>query len=410
MTGMGAAVSLTDATARSVRIDNRIPLKARIRKKIHTLPLVLIALLLLGMGTEYAFMKNRHGGLKASIAALNSRMNMLQAKVNDEEAQKRRFNQLRDRQKEIEEKIQMLDKTLPERNVHLAELFKELIDNTPPDAVLGGHHPVQRRGLLYQREQPQGSVHLPVRREPEPAPPGPFLPPRKEHPAGSITEIRKGLRAVGARTGRSGPLRFQHPDPAGGVSAMRRMKKTEQILVVVAVAVISGFFFMREFHDPLTREIKTLRTEQHQIQSQVRDLESRPLSTDRIRESIQKILPKIEEIEAAFQETAQRRLTPLEKIEETVMDINETATNNGLTVRVLTPLDEGRLKLYPSAMREKTLFDRHCYEMNLTGNFLDLYSFVQEIGSMEKLVTLTRLSVRGDGSRGIVDVNLVLLI
>jgi Tfp pilus assembly protein PilO len=191
---------------------------------------------------------------------------------------------------------------------------------------------------------------------------------------------------------------------------MRRMKKTEQILVVVAVAVISGFFFMREFHDPLARQIKALTQEEQEMRAKIRELESKPLATGQILDSIREITPEVEQAEAELRAVAARRLTLEEAIEETVMAINEIAANNGLTVRVLAPLDTAKVKLYPAVQRERDLFDRYGYEVNLSGNFLDFASFVEEVAAMGKIVTLTRLEVRSDGDRGLVDVNLILVI
>jgi Tfp pilus assembly protein PilO len=191
---------------------------------------------------------------------------------------------------------------------------------------------------------------------------------------------------------------------------MRRMKKTEQILVVVAVAAIAGFFFMRELHDPLARQIKALSQEEQEMRAKIRELESKPLATEQILGSIREITPEVEQAEAELRDVAASRLTPEEAIEETVMAINETAANNGLTVRVLAPLDTAKVKLYPAVQRERDLFDRYCYEVNLSGNFLDFASFVEEVAAMEKIVTLTRLEVRSYGDRGLVDVNLILII
>jgi Tfp pilus assembly protein PilO len=191
---------------------------------------------------------------------------------------------------------------------------------------------------------------------------------------------------------------------------MRRMKKTEQILVVVAVAAIAGFFFMRELHDPLARQIKALSQEEQEMRAKIRELESKPFATEQILGSIREITPEVEQAEAELRDVAASRLTPEEAIEETVMAINETAANNGLTVRVLAPLDTAKVKLYPAVQRERDLFDRYCYEVNLSGNFLDFASFVEEVAAMEKIVTLTRLEVRSYGDRGLVDVNLILII
>jgi Tfp pilus assembly protein PilO len=136
LTGMGAAASLIDPLARSVRIDNRTPLRSRVRSKIHALPLVLIILLLLGMGAEYLYMRHRHQALETSIVALTETRETLEQKVQNEAAQKKRFNRLRQKKSEVEEKIRMLDHTLPARTEHVVELFEGIIEHTPGTAVL----------------------------------------------------------------------------------------------------------------------------------------------------------------------------------------------------------------------------------------------------------------------------------
>jgi Tfp pilus assembly protein PilO len=97
---------------------------------------VLIVLLLLGMGAEYVYMRHRHQALEASIAALTETQETLEQKAQNEAAQKERFNRLRQKKREIEEKIRMLDHTLPARTGHIVALFEGIIEKAPDTAVL----------------------------------------------------------------------------------------------------------------------------------------------------------------------------------------------------------------------------------------------------------------------------------
>ena len=189
-----------------------------------------------------------------------------------------------------------------------------------------------------------------------------------------------------------------------------KMTKTEQILLVVGVVVICMFFFMKKAYDPLTKEIRSLTGKNNRLVAEINTLKKEPLSTKSILKSINALTSENEQLEAEYQEIEGLFLTPKNMVEETVMKINETAANNALVVKELVPELSGKIKLPTAVQNEKKLLNRSVYHMKISGGFLDFQAFVNEILSLERLISMTSMDIRGENDRGQVEVDIVLLI
>ena len=189
-----------------------------------------------------------------------------------------------------------------------------------------------------------------------------------------------------------------------------KMTKTEQILLVVAVVVICMFFFMKKVYDPLTKKINSQIKKNNHLVAEVNALKNEPVSTKSILKSINQLVAENEKLAQEYKEIEGLSLTPKNSREEAVMKINETAANNGLTVKALTPETHEKTKIPPAVQNEKKLFDQSLYHMKMAGDFLDFLTFVEEIVDLEQLISVTGLDISGTDDRGQVEVDLFLLI
>ncbi len=188
------------------------------------------------------------------------------------------------------------------------------------------------------------------------------------------------------------------------------MTKTQQILVVVAVTMISLYFFLSKVHDPLSEELKAAIEKNNTLVEAINELNKEPVTTAGIQKSIKKLTPEVSELEAELKKLQASVLTPGDIVEEIIMRVNEIASNNGLLVKELVPVKAGDAKLSPGALKEQKEFDRSCYRMKISGDFIDFYTFVRELNTIEYLVNIANFSVESAGEAGRVNVDMLVII
>ena len=192
--------------------------------------------------------------------------------------------------------------------------------------------------------------------------------------------------------------------------AKPKMTRMQQVLMVVAIAVVAIYFFLNKVQDPLTGKLKGAIAEHNRVVQAINTLQQEPVTTASLEASIDRLRPKLREAEAQAKNLAADVLTPNDKIEETVMQVSAVASNNGLLVQDLVPAAKDGLKLAAEMQQEITLLARTCYRMKVAGDFLDFIAFVRELETVPYQINLANLSVTGSDAYGRVVADLVLVI
>ncbi len=190
--------------------------------------------------------------------------------------------------------------------------------------------------------------------------------------------------------------------------AKPKMTRMQQVLMVVAIAVVAIYFFLNKVQDPLTGKLKGAIAEHNRVVQTINTLQQEPVTTASLEASIDRLRPKLREAQAKV--LAADVLTPDDKIEETVMQVSAVASNNGLLVQDLVPAAKDGLKLAAEMQQEITLLARTCYRMKVAGDFLDFIAFVRELETVPYQINLANLSVTGSDAYGRVVADLVLVI
>lgn len=192
--------------------------------------------------------------------------------------------------------------------------------------------------------------------------------------------------------------------------AKPKMTRMQQILMVIAIAVVAVYFFLNKVYDPLAARLKDVIAEHNKVVRTINTLKNQPVSTASVEASIDKLQPELRKIENEIKAQVNSVLTPTDKIEETIMQISAVAANNGLLVQNLTPAATDEIKLAPEMLQETALLKRTCYRMKIVGDFLDFFAFSKELDTVNFLVNMAGLSVTGSDADGRVVAELILVL
>lgn len=192
--------------------------------------------------------------------------------------------------------------------------------------------------------------------------------------------------------------------------AKPKMTRMQQILMVIAIAVVAVYFFLNKVYDPLAARLKDVIAEHNKVVRTINTLKNQPVSTASVEASIDKLQPELRKIENEIKAQVNSVLTPTDKIEETIMQISAVAANNGLLVQDLTPAATDEIKLAPEMLQETALLKRTCYRMKIVGDFLDFFAFSKELDTVNFLVNMAGLSVTGSDADGRVVAELILVL
>lgn len=138
--GAAAALTVGGRKAAGTLIDDHKPLQVLVREHVHTLPLILLGLLGLGLGGEYLYMKQQVYRLEGNIVDLTAEKQSLVEAVATEKRLKQRFHDLRDKQRRLELKIDLLSDGLEQRRRQLLKLLGELTTRVPDEIRLTRFH------------------------------------------------------------------------------------------------------------------------------------------------------------------------------------------------------------------------------------------------------------------------------
>lgn len=191
--------------------------------------------------------------------------------------------------------------------------------------------------------------------------------------------------------------------------AKPKMTPTQQVLMVIAIAVVAIYFFLNKVYDPLAARLKDAIKDHNRVVQVINRLQGQPVATASIEASIKKLQPQLRQTEEELKSQTGSVLTPADKIEEMVMQVSAVAANNGLLVQNLTPAEAKDLELAPEMQQEITLLERTCYSMKIAGDFLDFFAFARELDTVDHLVNMAGLSVTGSDGSGRVVAELVLV-
>ena len=135
---LGAAAAWTAAgpKAGGALIDASKPLPMLIREHVHTLPLVLLSLLALGLGGQYLHLKQKTYRLESKTAQLTEQKKTLEEAAAAESRLKNRYQDLKERKSELARKNELLAGGLQERHRQLLGLLQDLTTRIPGDIRL----------------------------------------------------------------------------------------------------------------------------------------------------------------------------------------------------------------------------------------------------------------------------------
>jgi len=138
--GAAAAILTGGKNAGGALIDDHKPLPVLVREHVHTLPLILLGLLGLGLGGEYLYMKQQVYRLENQTVELTAEKQTLEQAVASEKKLKQRFHDLKDRQYQLQRKKELLSGGLEQRRQQLLKLLGELTTRVPNDIRLTRFH------------------------------------------------------------------------------------------------------------------------------------------------------------------------------------------------------------------------------------------------------------------------------
>lgn len=192
--------------------------------------------------------------------------------------------------------------------------------------------------------------------------------------------------------------------------AKPKISKTGQVLLVILVAVAAAWWFLNSVYDPLVKEIGAAVREHNNLVKKTAELRAKPLVTKGVLQSIRDLSPKVEEMEMELNALREEKLAPREAVDGIMLKINEIASNNGFKVLDLSPMGRKKAGLNPTVEAEMRLFERFCYHMKISGDFLYFADFLKELKKIKHFVNITNLSVVGGDAEEVVSIDMVLLI
>lgn len=149
MTAIGAAVHfLTADKKRKIWCDQRQPLSIKIRQNIHTVPLILFAVILLGMGGEYGYLVHQKKQLTSKVAKLKKEEKTLSDQVREKEKLDRQLAQKRQEKIRRQQSSDMILHEIPNAMADLSRILQGLVEETPLDVQLLSFEQVSD-GIFY---------------------------------------------------------------------------------------------------------------------------------------------------------------------------------------------------------------------------------------------------------------------
>ncbi len=135
---LGAAAAMTTGgrKAGGALIDTSKPLPILMKEHVHTLPLVLLGLLAMGLGGQYLLLKQKTYHLVNKTAQLTEQKKALEEAAANESRHKGRYQALKDKQRQLKRKNDLLSGGLASRHQQTLSLLQELTTRIPGDIRL----------------------------------------------------------------------------------------------------------------------------------------------------------------------------------------------------------------------------------------------------------------------------------
>ena len=137
MAGMGAVLNFFDKKEKQIRIDDSVPFRTRLKENVHTLPLVLLIVFMIGIGGAYAHLTHKRTDLQQRIASLETEKKKLKADADNESSLKTRYRRLKNEKAKIRQKTDLILKIMPGQNQKIVGLLDGIVGETPADIHLG---------------------------------------------------------------------------------------------------------------------------------------------------------------------------------------------------------------------------------------------------------------------------------
>jgi hypothetical protein len=119
-------------------VDDRVPLSRKIRRNVHALPLVLLALLLLGMGAAYGLQRYKTDSLRKRMAGYEKEKKEIQVILDKDTRTRDKYASMTKRQTSLENDKRYLTETVAARSSGLLRFLADVTRCVPREVALSG--------------------------------------------------------------------------------------------------------------------------------------------------------------------------------------------------------------------------------------------------------------------------------
>ena len=175
---------------------------------------------------------------------------------------------------------------------------------------------------------------------------------------------------------------------------IKKLTKSEQILIVVGIAVIATFFYVRFVYDPTSKKFSWVMKKHEQLAKEVNSLRFQVtggIPVDAIEKRVKKADKELRKAEGS--------LPPIADRADASMSIVRMVSKYGFNIISYEPD-------YKSKKPDK-FYKRRYVNMVLSGKFCDFISFLREIREMPLLVLVESLTLKSGQKTGSVEMALL---
>ncbi len=170
----------------------------------------------------------------------------------------------------------------------------------------------------------------------------------------------------------------------------RQFTTIEQAGIIIAVAVIGIFLYMKFIGTPPGRQLRRLKVNYEKISVEVDRLRQRAETGAGKREVVQ-LQRKIEK-ERKKLKTAETRLAREEQVEQIAGKVVDAATGSGLIIKAFREIRDHNTLDEITAL-EKSPYPQRYYTMTVKGPFQFLTRFIGKIDVLPELVAVKNIAI-----------------
>ncbi len=190
---------------------------------------------------------------------------------------------------------------------------------------------------------------------------------------------------------------------------MKKISKTEQMLLVVLAGVAIMFFYSKKVQKPLSTEISEMMKTNSELVVTVTALREEPIFTEGLQTAISDVTGEVDSLTSIYNRIAATRLLSRDKVQEKALEIGGMASNNGLILREMLPADDSAV-MSAELEKWKGRFNYDVHSLKVEGNFFDFNKFLSEVEKMEYCYIIGDLSINKINNSGRVEVTCLVLI